>query len=667
MTFTNSQFSILNSQFLLLLLLLLVPSMPALCDEVDNEHSVLVEGTELEQLQSVWEVLQLLPGVSASEEGITIAGRGSVDVFVGGRKISDLSELKHIAAYRVKKVEVLRHPGADYDKDAESVIVITLKAIEAEGFSLNNLLRLDFTPDCSLNEELSLSWRRKRLSLGAFVGWNEESRTFPRKIFLNRYQNHQTILESRSDVNPRIERNRFSARLSATYDLNASSKWVFNYGFLDKCLDRMDVPERSQLIDQACRHHDFALEYVGKVGDWKINIGNNSFVEEADMAVHYPTYTTYYLRNEYDIRTFARVSRPLWKGVMTLGVEHELDHMEVQLYEENPAYFAVQRIYLSTHAIHPDNILGVFASTTQYLGPWTVEAGLRYEYLHSVYRPCDDDGLMHFVDDLGLIVDYTIPDDMGLLSLLAKDRQIFSLRNDFYPSLKASRKIGKSELMLAHTENCVRPYLGITRLRFSELELLNEKILWAEKSSATSIEWNRNWIGLGVSHRFFRDPICKTLSTTNQYNAPDYQCLDFDLVLAPRVGFWSPMLHARLHKQWFVMPLASGKDRLLKPLATLTFNNTFTLPHGWLLRLNAFLRSCGAERNYYYFKPDFRVDASIQKTLWHERFTLSINAVNIFRSSYNDLGCYVQDYYDISQGIRDKNVSMISFAIRYKM
>lgn len=67
---------------------------------------------------------------------------------------------------------------------------------------------------------------------------------------------------------------------------------------------------------------------------------------------HATNSATYYLRREYALRTFATAFRKINNGSLTFGVEHELDHMNVRLYEDKPKQDSLLKVYLNTHAIH---------------------------------------------------------------------------------------------------------------------------------------------------------------------------------------------------------------------------------------------------------------------------------------------------------------------------
>lgn len=626
-----------------------------------------VEGTGLEKMQTVVDVLAMLPEVVVESETVTVIGRGRPDIYVDNIKVLEFNELMHITADRVKEIEVLKHPGAEYDKNVESVIVIRIKPDRKAGFSLDNALRLNFTHALATNDELTLGWKKDKLSIGAFVGWNENRMNYESIIFTNKYKDYELISETSSTSHPDIIKQWMSSRFTSSYDFSPGSRLSLTYSFMGRIRDKSFAPESSTTITTPETEHNFAIGYSGKLGGWTISIGNNSFIDDVKTIVEKPSTASNYIRKEFDLRTYLQASRSLWKGTLSLGAEHELDRMEITMFEENPNFTPIEKKYRFTHAIHPDITTDFYVSSKQTLGRWNFEAGLRYEHIHSIYRPCADDGLMMYLDDFNPLLDCCLPEGFYLIPILVKERKVNLKHEYLYPSLKVSTKLGGSTVSFGHTENGVRPYLGLTRLRYSEIEIMNEKVLTPERTSSSMLGWEYGWVTIGASHTFSDDPICKTLSVSNKYNAPDFHAMDFDVTLSPKIGCWSPILHANMHKQWFEMPLASGKDRLIHPLFNVTFKNTLTLPKDWIMHFNALWHSRGAERNIYYYSPDFRLDASIQKSLPKAGLTFILDAGNILRGSYNDVSCYVKEFYGLSQGYRNRVVRNVSLTVRYKL
>lgn len=634
-----------------------------------SSEAVRVEGTELARLHSVMDVLKQLPGLNVSDSSIEIPGRGKSALYIDNRKITELSEFRHIAAERVQNIVLLRQPGAEYGKDVQAVIIVHLKESEAEGLSLENTVRADLTHKLANNEELRLNWKRSAWTVGGFLGWNETRQTFHKETFTNTYKNEELVDETKGLIHPHASTQTLTARLHAAYALSANQSLSASYSLKDRVKDRTIIPENPQKNTHPDIRHDMALEYNGKFKQWELTLGNNSYVDHADQTMHKTTMDSYYLRDEYYLRSYLKGVVTLGKGTVALGAEHEYKHMEVDKHDDLFEGNEFEKTYYGIHANHPDHSLAFFTSVTQQLGNWSFQAGLRHEHIYSAYQPCEDDGLMMFLRDYFVgPVTGTVPAPINsFIPELYKKGQLSTKRDFLYPSLKVAVEWGESRFSVQHTQSSVRPYLGLTRLQLKEVELMQEKILWTEKVAATTLGWQWKWVDLQAAHTHYKDPICATLSSQVSYNAPDYEATDLDLILTPHIGVWSPMVHARFHKQWFYMPLANGKDKLRKPLFTLRFNNSFNFPNEWLLLVNAKWHSKGAERNVYYYKTDLCLDASLQKEFPRQRLTLILGASNLLHGSYNDVTNYVQSFYGISEGTREHTPRMVSISLKYKI
>ena len=144
--------------------------------------------------------------------------------------------------------------------------------------------------------------------------------------------------------------------------------------------------------------------------------------------------------------------------------------------------------------MNTEHTYAVFASTTQKFGKWTIEGGLRYERRTSGYKPCEDDGLMNYINywvyEMGVLrID---PTDDRPISVLAANGRLHTERDYLYPTVKVSTKLGKSSLTLLHTQSSVRPYLGLTRLSVKDMEdkFMEDLVLKTELIATTSLEWN---------------------------------------------------------------------------------------------------------------------------------------------------------------------------------
>lgn len=642
-------------------------------DIEDTSTETKIEGTELARLPYAIDVLKQLPKVVVTGDGVTVVGRGTPAIYVENRKVTELSELSQIPANKVGSISVITQPGAEYGKDVQSVIVIKTIAEKKNGFRLNETMRFDLTRKLATNNELQLGWKRDALIFRVTMSFNEYNKYFHKTTFKRYYDDHQQQQGADQKTSSTIDsyKQSLTGRLKASYQFDENNSLSADYSYRNVRIDRTYVPESYQTKRVPDTRHDIGLEYAGKIGAWNVSIGNNTFFDDIDQKSVTPVTQGYYLRDEYDIRSYAKANTTLGKGKLILGAEHEYAHMDVDKHDLSHVPSEYLERFGGVHAINTDHTYAVFASASQTFGRWTIEGGLRYEHRTSVYKPCDDDGLMRYlnywVDEKKLL--HVDPESKDPVSLLALDKKLQTERDYLYPTLKLSTKLGKSSFALLHTQSSVRPYLGLTRLSIRDVEsaFADDRVLRTEKIATTSLEWKYQWVNLTSTYTRYTEPICSTLDGSVMYNAPDYDALDLNTTLSPKIGIWNPVLNVNMHKQWFDMPLANGGNKLKDILLKVSLNNTVSLPHGWLILLDANWHGRGAERNIYYYSTNLCVNASVQKEYPRQRLTFILSGTNLFRNSYVDVTRYTQSYNGLSEGAREREVRMVSFSVNYKI
>lgn len=636
-------------------------------DSVNVENQVIkVEGTEMARLPYIIDVLRQTPKVNVSNDDISVIGYGTPAIYIGKRKVTDLTELSHIAASFVSSITVMTLPGAEYGKDVQAVIVIEPVRKYADGLKGDGTLRFDLTHKVASNAEVTLVWKQKALRLGTFLAYNEEFMNFTKHTFKYHYKDQN--LESREEnvETPDKYRQRLTGALYGSYAFNDKNLLTLQYTLTSLRVNRTYTPETSKTDRKPEMRHDIGLEYAGTLGAWNLTVGNNTFFNRIEENGYKPNSFDYYLRKQFNLRSYALAKTALGKGSLSVGAEHEFDYMEIQKYEDYYAVNDAEEIFFRLHSKHPDHTIGVFASVSQQFGNWTIEGGLRYEHRSTTYQPYPNDGLMGLLDGLSSVATAEEISRYPIIETLITQRELHKKRDFFFPSLKIMTKLGKSQFTLSHTQSSVKPNLGFTRLATRDMGHLTDRIVKTERVATTSLDWKYSWVNLTASCTYYTEPICSTMDGSISYNAPDYYAFDFNMTLSPHIGIWSPVLNVNVHKQWFDMQLANGKDKLHDVLCRISFDNTISLPSNWLILANANWHSKGGERNWYFYKPDFSFNASVQKEFPRLRLTLILSANNIFKSSYFDITRYTQAYNNISEGAREQNIRTLSFTAKYK-
>lgn len=142
--------------------------------------SVNVEGTNLQTLTNLFEVLKASPKIMSPDgEQIEIIGRGSPLILVDRQAIISNDELKAIPASQIERIEIITNPSAKYKAQGSGngVIEVYTKNFHMEGYNFtmrgSGGVNTQLKPSAGLN--LGLSLKRKKFSLNGYMGANYNS------------------------------------------------------------------------------------------------------------------------------------------------------------------------------------------------------------------------------------------------------------------------------------------------------------------------------------------------------------------------------------------------------------------------------------------------------------------------------------------------------------
>lgn len=175
--------------------------------------SVNVEGTSLQALTNLYEVLKASPKINSPDgEAIEIIGKGAPLILVDRQAIISNDELKAIPASQIERIEIITNPSAKYraQGSANGVIEVYTKNFRLQGYNLtisaNGGLTSQLMP--AANMSLGLSVKRKKLTVSGYLGGN----------FQNNNGFGSTTGESTDDSNRETNSN---------YDFTGSNIWQY--------------------------------------------------------------------------------------------------------------------------------------------------------------------------------------------------------------------------------------------------------------------------------------------------------------------------------------------------------------------------------------------------------------------------------------------------------
>lgn len=128
-----------------------------------------VAGSILEHAGNAKDVLERVPGMILKSDELEVIGRGAPLYYINGRKVTDNDELRNLMAEDIKSIEIISNPGAAYDAEVKSVVII--RTIKRQGDGISYALTSEARQQLTINNfqpswtVLDLNYRKNGLDL----------------------------------------------------------------------------------------------------------------------------------------------------------------------------------------------------------------------------------------------------------------------------------------------------------------------------------------------------------------------------------------------------------------------------------------------------------------------------------------------------------------------
>lgn len=631
--------------------------------------STIVAGSVLEKSSNMEQLLSRIPSVTAKDGQIEVFGRGTPVIYINGRKMQDNMDLQRLQPNDIKKIEIINNPGARYEANVKSVIRITTKKPQGEGFSLDDKTTF------SLNEEKRLSsyesflanYRKGGLDINGFLYGAYTHTPDNKQVSLTSYQTdtwQQTMNVSQefTYVNP-------YARLGISYMLNEDNNFgvsisynrnARNDGAGTQMFNTMqnDVLTESSTIDyqspgQSTTYSTNAY-YVGKIGPMKLDFNTDYYwygkkewmdvfeteIDERNQAETETSNVNSYRNNRNSMVASKLVlSFPLLKGSLSFGGEYSSVNRCMH-------YRVEPEVADNENEKVKESMTSTFIDYNRSFGPLTLQAGLRYEYNDFDYYDHD-------------------------VYIAAQSKTY----GNWFPTLALSLPIGKTQMQLTYASDIYRPSYNELRsgVQYDNQYTYESGNPFLVPSIMRNLTYNFswNWLNLQLIYSHIADEICSMTQTYQQNpmkslvrpeNISNYNSFQAGLTLNPTIGLWHPVLEMMLYKQWLNMETHVG-NWLDNPVAVFQLSNTFDLK--WLTAsVVTTAQTEGNMGNKHIRKGYFNTDLSFYKLLLKNRLTLTLDVSDLFgtgnqhRTFYSGAQCTT--FYDTY------STSSVTLSIRYR-
>lgn len=128
--------------------------------------------------------------------------------------------------------------------------------------------------------------------------------------------------------------------------------------------------------------------------------------------------------------------------------------------------------------------------------------------------------------------------------------------------------------------------------------------------------------------------------------------------------WWNAINNANLYYGHYNGNLANTTLDNGRPAANISTNNTFTLPKGWTLELNAGVNT-GGQYGFMKLDPQWQVSPGVQKTILNKKGTIRFNVTDIFWTNLPRAVVEFSNYIEHWHAKRESRVANLSFTYRF--
>lgn len=584
-----------------------------------------VAGTDLQRLDTGRDVLARLPLVTVSDEGISVTGRGTPEVYIDGRPMRDAEELVRLQAADIRRVEVDMAPGAAHESTTQAVIRIVTRRHTAQGLSLTDRAELSVRRRTSASNLLDLNMR-----LGAWDVF--ASATAARHNSLVSGSTRSTLSPDPTSAAPTVvgssQRSAYPstvATLCGGFNFSrgrhsAGGYWRYNpehARFANDGTEWLDdeVPAVRTIAQHITAHSHLATAYLDDTLRHALHLHLDATARSTHSSRR--TSTAYPASGRPDIRAGeARraalqairltLDRPLWHGRLEAGGQfaHTHTRLDYRMEDEDVSTYIPSSLTATRQTT-----AAAFASWSHTLGRLSLRAGLRYEfadYRLTLNRRRDNDASR---------TDHVLTPDLALTCNFRPDASLTVSYRRTHLRPPYAQLTGSLTYTGSHEIEGGNPALRDERMHDAGLIAS-----WRDFVLQASLTRSKDTYGF-VKQVWPAPTLQLAMRPVNL----DLTALYANLVWHRRIGLWTPTATAGIYRQW----LTIGTTTHNRPIVSYVLKNSFSLPRDFLLTVDAYGRTAGDMHTNRFGTTALCMDASLSREFMHKALSVKLSATDI--------------------------------------
>lgn len=586
----------------------------------------------LKRQNDVYELLGRIPGIIQSGHNVQVIGKSSLVYYINGRKVMDASEVDNLQVEQIRSVKIVTGTDVSYNAGNSAVIDILTKR-PGEGLALNVTGNITQGRHLSGRTGLYSSYNTGKWDF--FFSYNYGRTKSEDNLYSIVLTQASTVWNKDEHTRSLLLANIHGYKGGFVYNFSSGSSLGLQYIGSYGCTDGNSRDTISMVPD------------IGIPSFMNTYVTNNSSVTSNHVNLYYNVK----LGDNWSLNTCADYVNRLYDGDKNLlendyvAVEKAICYMQKSRWNIAAANIHVsydaERFgniafgYDFSHSWGKDNIIyenydycrgtrnretknSLFVKYNKSMGYFNLEAGLRYEYVHSWQdKRNSEDKETHGTHDL--LPSFSLSHQKGML-MQSLNAHIETQRPDFTDMNDN----------VAY-QNRYNMSLGNPDLKSSTTYCLNYTLMYRSLYLSLGYDYMHN----PIIGNFFSMSENPSVVAGRVENFSDRQALTGSIYLRHTLKWWTPMFSLVLMKSFFHYPgpedttLHDGRPVILGSVAS-----DFNLPKGLLFsaRLDYNL---GGYLQMLKVKPYSSLNFSLKKSFLKDRLDLSVDIYDLFDKGHN--------------------------------
>ncbi|MFI3263629.1 MAG: outer membrane beta-barrel protein [Rikenellaceae bacterium] len=631
----------------------------------DNGTLYTIKNSVLTNEASTIDLLTKIPGLRGDNTSISTISGETPTIYVDGRELYSIDELKNIAPTQIRSVELVENPGAKYGADVKAVVLVkTYQKTDGFDLFLNEMVVKNKFWGYSNN--LNANYNVGKLNFSAVFEYSDLGQGSTQERYLKNsgtdvwenyvdmetLKNRNKSLSGMFSLNYNINKNHTvgamynhrSNKINSLFSLHTES---FKNSILDSEVDGLSHLEQNNNGDL------FNLFYIGKVSEKsEINFfadylnnssDRNQYIEEVSLISNEESLTTMNSPSNYELFAGKLLLDHTIndKNRFTVGAE------VTKVSGDGETNYVTGIGDDAKYKLSEAKVAG-FLDYNLKLEPITLTAGLRYEYTQTEYK------------DL-INPEYDIDREYGNL----------------LPSLSMKYKIGKTNHIFSYSAKVSRPSysnLGSYSSYINEFQIeegnpslkesLRHSIQYITSYKDFSATFMYSYIKDYIAMNILNDSEDEKVSIYTWSNYDKYQSLKLFLNYSKRFKFYEPMYTAAYIQPLFNVTYLDENQRIDKPTFYLEMCNYFHITPLFTANVD-YIYTSGGVAEIYTSQSTHRFDASLNYKLFKKTLMIGISVQDIFNKEIDRLSTYINNTYTTSIENNDRRSIRLNISWRF--